>query len=173
MSNKNWHNPSWDELFMRHAYLIASKSKDTNTKIGAVLVRDNIIISEGYNGIPRGVSDDVNVRDERPIKYFYYEHAERNAIYNCARNGVSTAGSTLYCVALPCADCCRGLLQSGVKSIVVHKQWDDVGINKNNDKWKESSTHSSVMLFEAKTDFKVLDMELGVKTMINGNVYIV
>jgi dCMP deaminase len=166
-----WHTPSWDELFMREAYLIATKSKDPHTKIGCVLVKDNIALMKGYNGIPRRVYDDIAERNERPTKYFYYEHSERNCIFNCARNGIATGGASLYCFALPCSDCCRAIIQSGIVQVIIHKQWDDVGINKNSDKWIESSRHSEIMLFEAGIPIKVLDIKLGVKTMIDGKVF--
>ena len=76
---------NWDELFLRHVYLIGSKSKDKSTQIGAVLVSDGGIISEGYNGICRRVNDTLPARNIRPDKYNWYEHGERNSIYNAAR----------------------------------------------------------------------------------------
>src|SRR5437868_115563 len=97
----------WDEYFFRHVYLASQKSKDERTKIGAVLVRSDsrAIISEGFNGICRGVDDYNSKRSEKPIKYFFYEHAERNSIYNCARHGISTLNSICYTQGIPCADC--------------------------------------------------------------------
>ena len=170
LMNNEWNTPSWDELFMREAYLIATKSKDPHTKIGCILVKDNIPLMKGYNGIPRKVNDSPE-RYVRPEKYNWCEHSERNAIYNCARMGISTNQSTLYCFATPCHECCRGLLQSGIVEIVIHKQWDDIGINKNNPKWIDSCKISEIMLFEAGIPTKVLDIKLGVKTMIDGKVY--
>ena len=118
--------PSWDEYFMRHVYLSATKSKDPRTKIGAILVRDGRhIISEGYNGIPKGVCDCKPERFERPEKYNWFEHAERNSVYVCARYGIASDGTTMYTQGIPCINCTRAVVQAGIKELVVHKQWED------------------------------------------------
>jgi dCMP deaminase len=171
--SKEWHIPSWDELFMKDAYNYASKSKDTSTKIGSVIVKDNIPLMHGYNGIPRKVRDDVPERNIRPEKYVYFEHAERNAFYNAARKGIATENATMYCIAPPCADCARGIINSGISKLILHKQWNDVGILNFFDRWKESFDHSMIMLNEAGVEVKFLNATLGVETMINGKVYIV
>jgi dCMP deaminase len=173
MNSTQWHIPTWDELFMRDAYNWASKSKDTSTKIGAVIVKDNIPLMHGYNGIPRKVRDDIPERNERPEKYYYYEHAERNAFFNCARKGIATEGATMYCIASPCAECARGIINSGITKLIIHKQWDDVGILKFYSRWKESFDRSLIMFNEAEVEVKILDCKLNVQTMINGDVYIV
>jgi len=77
--------PEWNVWFMQGVYWVASKSKDPKTKIGALIVKDTRIISTGYNGIPIGVDDNVETRHQRPEKYKWYEHGERNAIYAAAR----------------------------------------------------------------------------------------
>ena len=171
--DNTWKNPGWDELFMRHAYLIATKSKDKHTKIGAVLVKDKSVISEGYNGFPRNVNDNIEERNNRPLKYEYIVHSEMNCLCNCSKKGISSDGSTLYCFALPCSNCTKSLINAGIKELVYHKQWDDIGINKNNDKWKESVKHSEIMLKESSIIVRVFDKKLDVKTMIDGKVYIV
>lgn len=160
--------PSWDELFMRHVYLISTKSKDKHTKIGAVLVRDRALISEGYNGLPRKINDEISERWERPEKYYWCEHGERNSIYHCAKNGIKTEGTTLYSMGVPCADCCRGLINSGIIEVVVHYQWEKLGINKSNDKWKESIERSNVMFEEAGVKLREFDTILGISTLIDG-----
>lgn len=114
--------PTWDEWYMTMAYLAAMKSKDRRTKIGAVVVGpDREVRSTGFNGIPRGVDDGVPDRQERPEKHMWFEHAERNAIYNAARPVLE--GCTMYVQCMPCPDCARGIIQSGIREIVVH----DVG----------------------------------------------
>jgi dCMP deaminase len=166
--------PSWDELFMRHVYLIASKSKDKKTKIGAVLVFDKAIISEGYNGFPRRVDDDVPERHERPEKYFWAEHGERNAVYDCARRGVRTVGSILYTNGVPCSDCARAVIQAGVKEVVVHAQWQEVEKTGSGwDKWKESCARSEAMLTEAGVEIRVFDMILNEIAFRDGKVWAV
>ena len=67
---------NWDNKFVELSNLVASWSKDTNTKVGAVIVdEDNIVLSMGYNGFPRGCDDSIESRYEKPIKYLYTEHA--------------------------------------------------------------------------------------------------
>lgn len=172
MKNVDWKIPSWDELFMRHAYLIATKSKDPHSKIGAVIVKNNIILSEGYNGIPRNVNDSISDRNERPEKYYWYEHAERNAIFNCAKEGIRVDGAILYCFATPCSDCARAIIQSGIIEVVIHEEWDlNIGFNKNSSKWSESVKRTNDMFIESGLKFRKIGMNLNLKTMVNGIIY--
>ena len=109
----------WDLKFIEQARLVADWSKDTNRKNGAIIVNDdNIVLSQGYNGFPIGCDDTVEQCFERPQKYMFTEHAERNAIYFAARNGVSIKGSRMYATMFPCSDCARGIIQSGIKKII-------------------------------------------------------
>jgi len=86
----------WAEYFRKIAHTVKLKSKDQNTQIGAVIVgSNNEIRSTGYNSFPRGIEDFHDERQERPEKYYWMEHAERNAIINAARIGVSTDRCTL------------------------------------------------------------------------------
>lgn len=120
----------WDKYFLDMAALAATKSKDPSTKVGAIIVGpDREIRSSGYNGQPRGADDAASERHERPEKYYWFEHAERNAIYNAARSGTSTLGCTLYVTPIhPCMDCARGIVQAGIVEVVVpladgHERW--------------------------------------------------
>ena len=109
----------WDTYFMEMANLVSTKSKDRSTQVGCVIVGPNHEVrTTGYNGFCRGIDDDVEERHERPEKYLWSEHAERNAIYNAARNGIRIEDCTAYTTVFPCADCARGLIQSGVVRIV-------------------------------------------------------
>jgi len=109
----------WDLRFMRLAIHIGGWSKDRSTKVGCVIVGTaNEVRSIGYNGFPTNIDDDVPERHERPAKYSWTEHAERNAIYNAARIGVSLAGSRMYLPWFPCMDCSRGIVQSGVTELI-------------------------------------------------------
>lgn len=106
--------PSWTAYFMGIAQAVATRSKDTSTQVGCVIVGpDREIRATGYNGMPRGIDDD-GTRNERPEKYYWYEHAERNALYQAARIGASTKDCWLYCTAMPCMDCARGIVQAGI-----------------------------------------------------------
>ena len=99
----------WVEYFRNLAHNVKLKSKDTSTQIGAITVgKDKEIVSTGYNSFPRGLNDNLKSRQERPEKYYWFEHGERNAIYNAARIGVSTKGCTMYLsCGIPCVDCTR------------------------------------------------------------------
>lgn len=137
---------NWTEYFLGIAEQVKLKSKDESTQIGAVIVGiDNEILSTGYNSFPRGMDDSKKERQERPEKYFWFEHAERNAIYNAARIGVSLKNSTIYLTSgLPCMDCARGIVNSGIK-VVWCKQ---VCTTKNKEKWEESQSKSLQLLNE-------------------------
>lgn len=109
----------WDEHWLKVAEVIAESSKDQSTKVGCVIVGgDNEVRSTGYNGLPRGADDDVPERSIRPEKLLWYEHAERNAVFNAARIGIPLSGSTCYSTLCPCMDCARGVIQSGIKRVV-------------------------------------------------------
>jgi dCMP deaminase len=110
----------WDQHFLEDAFHVARKSKDRSTKCGAVIVsEDHVQLSAGWNGFPRGVDDNVEHRHERPAKYDWTEHAERNAIYNAARHGVALKGSTIYLTGSPCSVCARAIIQVGITRVVI------------------------------------------------------
>lgn len=112
--------PTWDEHFISICHAVRNRSPDPSTQTGSVIVGpDKEIRSTGYNGFVRGIRDDVPERFKRPGKYKWFEHGERNAIYNAARMGTSLKDCTLYCTWPPCSDCARGIVQSGILDIVV------------------------------------------------------
>ncbi len=115
---------NWVEYFRNLAHNVKLKSKDERTQVGAAIVgKDKEIVSTGYNSFPRGIKDNKKERQERPEKYFWFEHAERNAIYNAARIGVSTKGCTMYLTCgIPCADCCRGIINAGIVRIFCERK---------------------------------------------------
>ena len=145
---------NWDEYFINIAEQVKLKSKDVKTQIGVVIVgKDNEIVSTGYNSFPRGINDDVDERQERPEKYFWFEHAERNAIYNAARIGVSTLGTTMYMTCgMSCADCARAIINSGVSKIVLR-----TGGGAKGTKWEESAVRSIQMFTEAGVTIEYYD----------------
>ena len=176
---ENYTPPSWDEWFIKMMYLIASKSKDPKTKIGAVLVKDNRIISSGYNGICRGVNDNVPERLVRPAKYMWFEHGERNSIYSAARHGISTMGSTMYTNGIPCVDCARAIIQSGVIKVVIHKMYEelcsDAQKNKpeNRAQWKGHNEVSMTMFHESGIEVEVFNKPVGDIAYFDGIKYVV
>jgi len=115
------HNiPTWDEYFTNMLPVIAQRSKDSSQKLGAIIVGSgNQIVSTGYNSFPRGINDDAPDRQTRPDKYFFFAHAEENAITNAALNGVSTAGCRIYINWCPCATCARMIINAGITKVII------------------------------------------------------
>ena len=122
---------SWDEYFMGIAMLAAMRSKDPSTQVGACIVsQDNIIISTGYNGMPKGCSDDEFPWDRtgEETKYPYVVHAELNAILNA--NGRDLRGSRIYVALFPCNECAKAIIQSGVKEVLyLSDKYDGTDMN--------------------------------------------
>ena len=137
---------NWTDYFLEIAEVVKLKSKDQSTQIGAVVVGEGKnVLSTGYNSFPRGLDDSLQERQERPEKYFWIEHAERNAIYNAALEGVSLKNSTIYLTSgLPCIDCARGIVNSGIKVVWCKR----VCTTKNKEKWEESQKKSLQLLSE-------------------------
>lgn len=119
MSEKRKDYISWDEYFMGIAMLSAMRSKDPNSQVGACIVRDNKILSLGYNGMPIGCDDDImpwgREGDDLDTKYMYVCHSELNAILNA---GKDLHGSTIYVTLFPCNECAKAIIQSRIKRIV-------------------------------------------------------
>lgn len=110
----------WDVRFLRLAKEVSTWSKDRSTRVGAVIVGDDKTPGPyGFNGFPRAVDDAIEDRHQRPEKYKWTEHAERNAIYNAARIGMALKGCEIYVTHMPCADCTRAIVQVGIKRVVV------------------------------------------------------
>ncbi|CAN6464766.1 unnamed protein product [Victoria cruziana] len=115
---------SWDDYFMAIAFLSAKRSKDPNRQVGACLVSQNgVILGIGYNGFPRGCSDDelpwakISLTgNPLETKYPYVCHAEVNAILNT--NHASAAGQKLYVTMFPCNECAKIIIQSGVSEVI-------------------------------------------------------
>ena len=111
---------SWDECFMRMAYLIAERSKDPVTQAGSVIVNDrNVVIGMGYNGWPRGIANDAlpwdRTGETEETKYPYVVHAEENAVYN---TNLQPTGCRIYCTLYPCGECAKTLIQTGVTEVI-------------------------------------------------------
>ena len=115
-------DPAFDHLRQEDCRLEAAKSIDKDTKVGCVVVGpDGKIQVSGHNTLPRGVAANPPERLSRPDKYTWVEHAERNAIYTAARCGISLEGCTMYVDLMPCVDCARGIIQAGLREVVVSK----------------------------------------------------
>ena len=111
---------TWDEYFMGLAHLSALRSKDPNTQVGACIVdAENKVVSIGYNGMPRGCSDNEFPWEREGgflnTKYAFVVHAELNAILNSPR---PVKDCTLYVSLFPCNECAKAIIQSGIRKIV-------------------------------------------------------
>ena len=104
-----------DERYLRMAQIWSENSYCVRRKVGALIVKGNMIISDGYNGTPSGFP---NVCEENDVTFPYVLHAEANAITKVARSNNSSEGSTLYVTASPCMECSKLIIQSGIKRVV-------------------------------------------------------
>ena len=113
----------WYKRYLKLATEVAEWSKDPNTKVGAVIVgAKGQILTQGYNGFPRGIRDTPKRLNDRDTKLSFVVHAEMNAIYNASYSGVSLDGSTLFVSGLPvCSECAKGIIQVGIRKVVIPK----------------------------------------------------
>ena len=145
----------WDAHFMQFAQLASEKSKDDSSQYGAAIVdSDNILRSTGFNGMPRGVNEHLDYRTRKPYKRHFYEHAERNAIYNAARSGIQTLNCTIYLLEPPCAPCARAIIQAGITQVVCatnpsYPKGDE-------EDWRASVEHGLEQMLEAGVSVRFL-----------------
>ena len=106
--------PSWEEYFSSLTHLTAQRSPCQRLQVGCILVNDNRIIAQGYNGYLPGAKHEQKLRDGHEMATV---HAEQNAIADCAKRGVSCAGATAYITHYPCMNCMKILCASGISEI--------------------------------------------------------
>jgi len=128
------HRPSWQDYFMRMAFLAASRSTCLRRAVGAALVRDNQIIATGYNGSPKNsphcadvgcLREAKNVPSGEKHELCRGVHAEQNAIIQAAINGSSTRGAELYCTHQPCSICARMIINAEIKRVYIAHSYPD------------------------------------------------
>ena len=110
-----------DRRYLRMARIWAENSYCQRRQVGALVVKNKMIISDGYNGTPSGFENICE--DADGITYPYVLHAEANAITKLARSGNNSDGSTLYVTAAPCIECSKLIIQSGIKRVVYAEQY--------------------------------------------------
>ena len=110
-----------DYLYMRMARTWSENSYCVRRKVGAILVKDQMIISDGYNGTPSGFEN--TCEDEHNVSKPYVLHAEANAITKVARSHNSSEGATLYVTASPCMECSKLIIQAGIKRVVFSEKY--------------------------------------------------
>lgn len=113
---------TWRDRYLDLAKQVSTWSKDPSRKIGAVAVGSKgQILSQGFNGFPRGILDSADRYNDRAVKYKLVVHAEMNVIYNATFNGVSLDGASLYVYGLPvCSECAKGIIQVGIKEVFIY-----------------------------------------------------
>tara|TARA_B100000959_G_C14883777_1_gene583702 strand:- start:41 stop:484 length:444 start_codon:yes stop_codon:yes gene_type:complete len=141
----------WHQRFLSLADSIATWSKDPSRGVGAVIVSPmRQVLATGYNGLPRGF-EDHDERLQRPVKYDLIVHAEMNAIIQCARNGVSPVGATIYSSFSPCIHCSLAIAQAGITKVVTKQ------IDADDEHWNESIGKSALLFEEVGIEYIVLD----------------
>jgi dCMP deaminase len=148
------HGKAWGNRYTCLAKEISTWSKDPSTQVGAVVIGNNgEVLSQGYNGFPRGIKDTAARLKDRERKYNLVVHAEMNAIYNAGLNGVSLKGSTLYVYGLPvCNECAKGIIQVGIDKVIATRPADY------NEKWDDSIKDAKALFKEAEVDY-IIDVE--------------
>lgn len=145
-------NDKWDIRFMKVAGLIATWSKDPSTKCAAVIANptDKTIVSTGFNGLPRGITDKEEILNDRDLKYQCTIHAEENAILNATTREV-LSGCSIYIHPIPpCSNCAARIIQSGIKRVVFRA----VDIP---DRWEKNMKIAEEMLHDAELDVTILE----------------
>jgi len=138
----------WDTRFLNIAKEVATWSKDPSSKIGAIAVKDRVILSTGYNGFPRGIDDSEDRYQDKEQKYKYVVHGEMNCIYNAAHIGTNLNNSDMYVYGLPtCSECAKGIIQIGVKRVFSCYP-ETIG-----EKWKVSEIATKEMFDEAGVEY--------------------
>lgn len=152
--------------YLKTAYGLAKGSPDPSTQLGALIVDPlGEVIGIGCNTFPRGVQKTAE-RLERPLKYNYIEHAERNAIFSALRNGSNTVGATMICPYIICHDCARAVIQSGITTLVGHSKANG------NARWTDSINIGLIMLEEAGVAVEWIDADIGCSPILfNGEIF--
>ena len=150
---------SWNQYFMAQSYLLSSRSTCTRLSVGATIVRDKRIIAGGYNGSIAGgvhcIDEGCYVIDHHCVRTI---HAEMNAILQCAKFGVPTNGAEIYVTHFPCLQCCKAIIQAGIKAVYYAQDY------KNHPYAVELFLMAGVQLEQVPFDQKSLDTKANEKT---------
>lgn len=141
----------WHQRFVQLAAEVSTWSKDPSTKVGCILVRNKTVVSTGYNGLPRSVSDSFERLNDREIKYATTVHAEQNAVISAAANGSSTVDCNAYVTFHPCAHCASVLINAGIKAVYVS------ACGELPERWLKNFTLAAKLLEEAGIPVKIID----------------
>ena len=138
-SKRKESRPNIDSYFLKMALIVSERATCRRHSVGAVIVKDKIVISTGYNGAAKGAKDCLELgclRDEMGIKSGEKHeicraiHAEQNAIIQASSKGISLDGSTMYCTHTPCNICAKMMVNAGIKEVIVFERYDDDSFQK-------------------------------------------
>ncbi|MGJ9381672.1 ComE operon protein 2 [Salipaludibacillus sp. CF4.18] len=156
---------SWDQYFMAQSHLLALRSTCTRLMVGATIVRDKRMIAGGYNGSISGgkhcIDDGCYLIDDHCARTV---HAEINAILQCAKFGVPTEGAEIYVTHFPCLNCCKSLIQAGIKKVIYAKEY------KNHPFALEMFEQSGVEVEQVELEEMILDVNSKEKLMFAANL---
>lgn len=153
--------------YLRNAYCLARQSKDPSNQNGATVISNTgEVIATGNNNFPVGVEFTKERSEVRPNKYRYFEHAERAALYQAARTGRRTFGSTMYVPWAACCDCARGIINAGVSTVVMH----DARMQMTPERWQSSVNEALEMLVEGRVTLQYYEgpIEGAPEVYVNG-----
>lgn len=161
-----------DRVFMEMAYSLARLSKDESTHIGAIIVGpDHEIRSTGYNSFPRGIKDHVTERQARPLKYYYFAHAEANAIFNAARVGIPLRNCRVYTNGTPCDKCAQAIIGAGIKEVIIDIDWEERFLRLGVNEWQDSVAATKMMFHEAAVALWALgDFKTSIERFLRGEI---
>ena len=142
-------NKKWAARMLTLAKEVASWSKDESTKVGAVITtKEGAPVSWGFNGMPMGVDDTVPERHERPLKYKWFCHAERNALDLAPRD---VSDCVMFVTFSPCSGCAQSIIQRGIKTVVIDANFT---ADKSPERWQEDMFVALEMMKEAQIDIR-------------------
>lgn len=145
---------TWDDYFLIQAFAAAVKSKDSRQKVGCVVVGPfNNILTTGFNGFPRGVQETDERMLDKTTKLLFIAHAERNAMDQAARHGISLHAATMFVTKHPCNECAKSIIQAGIQRVVCPPLNADSS-------WSESARLAKTMLDEAQVVLHILQPSL-------------
>jgi len=150
---------TWDELFFNLIKEYKLKSKDPSSQFACLIINpDKSIVASGFNGFPRGVNDDAERYANRELKYKLVSHAEANGICQAAKHGIALDGCSIYVESYPCSTCCKLIIQSGIKEIVLNGDSEihnDTGPASFRVRWAEEIKMTEMMCQEAQVSIRV------------------
>ena len=148
---------SRDQYLLRRAYQAAwNNSEDITTKTGAIVTKNDKILLEGFNHFVLG-AENLAERHEKPHKYHYTIHAEEDLVSKAANKGISLRGSTMYMPGLPCTPCYRMITNSGIDSLVLHKQMLELSP----ERWEEDLKRTIEIAKNARFKIRMYDGKIG------------